>query len=150
MLAGGYGYAEVIALKGEPGRAGPPGLPGPSGPMGLPGFDGSPGKPGPIGERRPVGLPGSPGIDGSPGLKGEPGHSFEEGMQADSSRTFTFEAASPIPGPPGPPGQSPSSTLEDTLSAAAAPELQARNSCSVSFSDQCPPDNQNFLQKVLF
>ncbi len=43
-LAGGYGYAEVIALKGEPGRPGPPGPPGPQGPLGLPGFDGSPGQ----------------------------------------------------------------------------------------------------------
>ena len=33
-LAGGYGYAEVIALKGEPGQSGPPGLPGPPGPPG--------------------------------------------------------------------------------------------------------------------
>ena len=113
-LAGGYGYAEVIALKGEPGRTGAPGLPGPPGPLGLPGFDGAPGQigsPGPAGsqgERGPVGLPGEMGppgmpgrhgLDGMPGQKGDPGTKFADEMQMDSSRTFTFEAASPPPGP---------------------------------------------------
>lgn len=118
-LAGGYGYAEVIALKGEPGQPGPQGIPGPkgpSGPLGLPGFDGEPGPVGPHGPRGPEGPPGDMGLpgqqgphgrDGQPGPKGETGVGFEDAMQRDaSSRSFIFEAAkSPgLPGPPGLPG----------------------------------------------
>ncbi len=86
-LANDYGYAEVIAIKGEPGLPGPQGSPGP---MGLPGFDGPSGPPGPKGEKGKQGLP---GLDGSPANR----------MQNDAAmRSFTFDA---MPGPPGPPGK---------------------------------------------
>ena len=119
-LAGGYGYAEVVALKGEPGRPGPPGPTGPHGPLGLPGFDGAPGSAGHKGERGPIGpsgemgVPGPPGphglhgLDGRPGIKGDSGMGFPEEMQKDASsstsKIFTFDAAKPLTGPPGPPG----------------------------------------------
>ena len=50
-LANEYGYAEVIAIKGDPGPPGPPGPQGLPGQMGTPGFDGAPGLPGPQGPR---------------------------------------------------------------------------------------------------
>ena len=115
-LQGGFEYAEVIAMKGEPGIRGPPGPPGLPGPVGNHGKDGSngrdgnvgpvgpkgpPGKPGSIGLPGPKGLRGYPGLDGAPGQKGE-GYSQ---MQMDSSRSFTFEAIQGPPGTPGKPGE---------------------------------------------
>ena len=94
-IANKYGYAEVIAIKGEAGTQGPPGPQGLPGPMGMPGFDGSPGPKGPKGDSgRAV-----KGDRGLPGLDGAPAHQ----MQSDAShRSFTFDA---MPGPPGPPGK---------------------------------------------
>merc|ERR1719225_1216022 len=57
-LANDYGYAEVIAIKGDPGQPGPPGPQGRDGMMGTPGFDGAPGLRGPPGAR---GLQGEKG-----------------------------------------------------------------------------------------
>ena len=97
-IANKYGYAEVIAIKGEAGTQGPPGPQGMPGPMGMPGFDGTPGPAGPKGPKgdssRAV-----KGDRGLPGLDGAPAHQ----MQSDAShRSFTFDA---MPGPPGPPGK---------------------------------------------
>ena len=115
-LQGGFEYAEVIAMKGEPGMRGPPGLPGPAGPRGDPGAHGQDGLPGPEGKKGPkggpgepgsIGLPGPKGLRGYPGLDGAPGqkgNGYPE-MQMDSSRSFTFEAVTGPPGPPGKPGE---------------------------------------------
>ena len=104
-IANEYGYAEVIAIKGDPGSPGPPGPQGMSGPMGLPGFDGSPGPvgpPGPRGDRGEPGPPGDKGKQGLPGLDGSPANR----MQADAGvRSFTFDGLSGLPGPPGKPGE---------------------------------------------
>ena len=43
-IANEYGYAEVIAIKGDPGNPGPPGPQGLPGLMGPPGFVGAPGQ----------------------------------------------------------------------------------------------------------
>ena len=51
ILQGGFEYAEVIAMKGEPGMRGLPGPPGPAGSHGLPGVDGGHGLPGSEGQR---------------------------------------------------------------------------------------------------
>ena len=115
ILQGGFEYAEVIAMKGEPGMRGLPGSPGPAGPPGLPGVDGGPGLPGSEGQRGEagepgrMGLPGPQGPRGYPGLDGAPGPIQESlrhsEMQADgSSRSFTFDAVMGPPGPPGRPG----------------------------------------------
>ena len=105
-LANDYGYAEVIAVKGDPGPPGPPGPQGMSGLMGTPGFDGAPGLPGSKGQRGemgPRGLHGEKGQRGLPGLDGSPANR----MQADASmsRSFTFDALPGMPGPPGPAGK---------------------------------------------
>ena len=112
-IQGGFEYAEVIAMKGEPGLRGLPGPPGPPGPSGVPGAngkDGATGPPGPIGPTGepgiiglpgPQGLRGYPGLDGAPGLKGD---AYTK-MQRDSSRSFTFDAMPGLPGPPGKPGE---------------------------------------------
>ena len=103
-LANDYGYAEVIAIKGDPGPPGPPGPQGLPGLMGTPGFDGAPGLSGPPGPR---GLQGEKGLRGLPGLDGSPA-SPNNRMQADASsvsRSFTFDALPGMPGPPGPPGK---------------------------------------------
>ena len=108
ILQGGYNYAEVIAMKGEPGMRGLPGPPGPPGPRGEAGRDGDQGdrgEQGPAGEAGRMGLPGPQGPRGYPGLDGAPGPRSEAytGMQSDgSSRSFTFES---VMGPPGPPGK---------------------------------------------
>ena len=92
-MANDYGYAEVIAIKGEPGPPGPPGL---AGPMGMPGFDGPLGPPGEKGERGEKGKQGLPGLDGSPANR----------MQNDAAmRSFTFDGIGGPPGPPGKPGE---------------------------------------------
>ncbi len=92
-MANDYGYAEVIAIKGEPGLPGPP---GPAGPMGVPGFDGAPG------EKGDRGLPGEKGKQGLPGLDGSPANR----MQNDAAvRSFTFDGIAGPPGPPGKPGE---------------------------------------------
>ena len=104
-LANDYGYAEVIAIKGDPGQPGPPGPQGRDGMMGTPGFDGAPGLRGPPGPRGPHGEKGQRGL---PGLDGSPA-SPSNRMQADASsvsRSFTFDALPGMPGPPGPPGKS--------------------------------------------
>ena len=102
-LANEYGYAEVIAIKGDPGPPGPPGPQGLPGQMGTPGFDGAPGLPGPQGPRGELGPRGEKGGRGLPGLDGSPANR----MQADASvsRSFTFDALPGMPGPPGPPGK---------------------------------------------
>ena len=103
-LANDYGYAEVIAIKGDPGAPGPPGPQGLPGLMGTPGFDGAPGLTGPPGAR---GLRGEKGQRGLPGLDGSPASPANR-MQADASsvsRSFTFDALPGMPGPPGPPGK---------------------------------------------
>ena len=105
-LANDYGYAEVIAIKGDPGAPGPPGPQGRPGLMGTPGFDGAPGLPGPAGPKGGLGARGRTGEKGErglPGLDGSPAHR----MQADAgvSRSFTFDAVPGMPGPPGPPGK---------------------------------------------
>ena len=116
ILQGGFEYAEVIAMKGEPGMRGLPGPPGPAGSPGLPGVDGGHGLPGSEGQRGPegdpgrMGLPGPQGPRGYPGLDGAPGPIQESlkhsEMQADgSSRSFTFDAVMGPPGPPGRPGE---------------------------------------------
>ena len=88
-IANQYGYAEVIAIKGDPGPSGPPGPQGLPGPMGVPGFDGTPGS---------TGKPGLPGLDGAPA---NPSNM----MQSDAAmRSFTFDGISGQPGPPGKPG----------------------------------------------
>ena len=98
-IANKYGYAEVIAIKGEAGTQGPPGPQGMPGPMGMPGFDGTPGPPGPKGPKGDNGPRAVKGDRGLPGLDGAPAHQ----MQSDAShRSFTFDA---MPGPPGPPGK---------------------------------------------
>ena len=98
-IANKYGYAEVIAIKGEAGTQGPPGPQGMPGPMGMPGFDGTPGPEGPKGPKGDNGPRGMKGDRGLPGLDGAPAHQ----MQSDAShRSFTFDA---MPGPPGPPGK---------------------------------------------
>jgi hypothetical protein len=95
-MANDYGYAEVIAIKGEPGQPGPPGPQGLAGPMGVPGFDGTPGE---KGERGP---PGEKGKQGLPGLDGSPANR----MQNDAAvRSFTFDGIAGPPGPPGKPGE---------------------------------------------
>ena len=105
-LANDYGYAEVIAIKGDAGQPGPPGPQGTPGLMGTPGFDGAPGLPGPQGPKGdagPRGRSGDKGQRGLPGLDGSPANR----MQADASmsRSFTFDALPGMPGPPGPPGK---------------------------------------------
>ena len=105
-LANDYGYAEVIAIKGDAGQPGPPGPQGLPGLMGTPGFDGAPGlvgPQGPKGEMGPRGRSGEKGQRGLPGLDGSPANR----MQADASmsRSFTFDALPGMPGPPGPPGK---------------------------------------------
>ena len=98
-IANKYGYAEVIAIKGEAGTQGAPGPQGMPGPMGMPGFDGTPGPEGPKGPKGDSGSRGVKGDRGLPGLDGAPAHQ----MQSDAShRSFTFDA---MPGPPGPPGK---------------------------------------------
>jgi hypothetical protein len=62
-LEGGFHYAEVIAIKGDPGP------PGPSGPPGQRGPSGAQGQPGREGEVGPIGLPGPKGLRGYPGRK---------------------------------------------------------------------------------
>ena len=105
-LANDYGYAEVIAIKGDAGPPGPPGPQGMSGLMGTPGFDGAPGLPGSKGQRGEVGPRGHPGEKGQRGLPGLDGSPANR-MQADASmsRSFTFDALPGMPGPPGPPGK---------------------------------------------
>ena len=105
-LANDYGYAEVIAIKGDAGPPGPPGPQGMSGLMGTPGFDGAPGLPGPKGQRGEVGPRGHQGEKGQRGLPGLDGSPANR-MQADAgmSRSFTFDALPGMPGPPGPPGK---------------------------------------------
>ena len=107
ILQGGFQYAEVIAMKGEPGQPGQPGpqgLPGPPGPAGAAGPPGDAGVEGPAGETGRMGLPGPQGPRGYPGLDGSPGQ--VAGMQADgSSRSFTFDGVMGPPGPPGRPGE---------------------------------------------
>ena len=99
-IANKYGYAEVVAIKGESGNPGPPGPQGLPGPMGMPGFDGTPGPEGPKGPKGAYGPQGMPGDRGLPGLDGAPAH---DKMQRDAAmRSFTFDA---MPGPPGPPGK---------------------------------------------
>ena len=116
ILQGGFEYAEVIAMKGEPGLRGLPGPPGPAGVQGLPGVDGGHGLPGSEGQRGPagepgrMGLPGPQGPRGYPGLDGAPGPLQESlkhsQMQSDGqSRSFTFDAVMGPPGPPGRPGE---------------------------------------------
>ena len=101
-IANDYGYAEVIAIKGDPGSPGPPGPQGQSGPMGVPGFDGTPGPVGPMGPPGEKGEPGLKGKQGLPGLDGSPANR----MQADAGvRSFTFDGLSGPPGPPGKPGE---------------------------------------------
>ena len=70
----GFQYAEVIAMKGEPGSPGPVGPPGTTG------------LPGPIGLPGPKGLRGYPGLDGAPGQKGE----CIIPVQMDSARKSKF------------------------------------------------------------
>ena len=88
-LEGGFQYAEVIAMKGDPGPPGPPGPAGgpgpagPPGPTGPQGVDGNPGLQGPLGLPGPKGLRGYPGLDGAPGHKGE---CSSVPMQRDSTR----------------------------------------------------------------
>ena len=105
-LANDYGYAEVIAIKGDAGPPGPPGPQGMSGLMGTPGFDGAPGLPGSKGQRGEVGPRGHQGEKGQRGLPGLDGSPANR-MQADASmsRSFTFDALPGMPGPPGPPGK---------------------------------------------
>lgn len=105
-LANDYGYAEVIAIKGDAGPPGPPGPQGRPGLMGTPGFDGAPGLPGPAGPRGEVGPRGHNGEKGQRGLPGLDGSPANR-MQADAgvSRSFTFDAMPGMPGPPGPPGK---------------------------------------------
>ena len=83
-LEGGFQYAEVIAMKGDPGPPGPPGPVGPIGPVGPEGVGvtGGPGEVGPMGLPGPKGLRGYPGLDGAPGQKGE----CIIPMQMDSAR----------------------------------------------------------------
>ena len=102
-IANQYGYAEVIALKGDPGNPGPPGPQGQAGPMGVPGFDGPLGPRGEKGELGDRGPAGPKGKQGLPGLDGSPANR----MQADAamSRSFTFDGLSGPPGPPGKPGE---------------------------------------------
>ena len=98
-IANKYGYAEVVAIKGDSGNPGPPGPQGLPGPMGMPGFDGVPGSMGPQGAKGEYGPQGMPGDRGLPGLDGAPAHQMQ---QDAASRSFTFDA---MPGPPGPPGK---------------------------------------------
>ena len=101
-IANEYGYAEVIAIKGDPGNPGPPGPQGLPGLMGPPGFDGSPGLNGKKGDVDARGAPGEKRQQGLPGLDGSPANR----MQADASiRSFTFDAVPGLPGPPGKPGE---------------------------------------------
>ena len=101
-IANEYGYAEVIAIKGDPGNPGPPGPQGLPGLMGTPGFDGAPGTSGKKGDVGPRGMKGEKGKQGLPGLDGSPANR----MQADASmRSFTFDAVPGLPGPPGKPGE---------------------------------------------
>lgn len=110
ILQGGYQYAEVIAMKGEPGIRGLPGPPGPPGKPGRDGGEGPPGADGPPGNDGRMGLPGPQGPRGYPGLDGAPGPKQEvlnySQMQSDGqSRSFTFDAVMGPPGPPGKPGE---------------------------------------------
>ena len=101
-IANQYGYAEVIALKGDPGNPGPPGPQGQAGPMGVPGFDGPVGPQGKKGDRGEHGPAGLKGKQGLPGLDGSPANR----MQSDAAmRSFTFDGLSGPPGPPGKPGE---------------------------------------------
>lgn len=86
-LEGGFQYAEVIAMKGDPGPPGPPGGQGPPGPVGPVGQTGV-GEPGVPGQVGPMGLPGPKGLRGYPGLDGAPGQKGEciIPMQMDSAR----------------------------------------------------------------
>ncbi|XP_025017075.1 collagen alpha chain CG42342 isoform X3 [Tetranychus urticae] len=114
LQGGPLGYAEVIALKGEPGNPGPPGPPGPPGLTGLPGFDGrigSPGEPGPRGEAGPPGPTGPLGPigkDGLPGPKGDKGDKGDRGLtttlDGNAFPTGFIEGPAGPPGPPGPAG----------------------------------------------
>jgi len=85
-LQGGFQYAEVIAMKGEPGLRGFQGPPGPPGANGTPGQKGQNGNQGligqigptgPVGEFGKLGLPGSKGLRGYPGLDGVLGQKGE-------------------------------------------------------------------------
>lgn len=91
------GYAEIVAVKGEPGQPGPPGPPGPFGPSGEPGSEGKRGPAGEKGDRGDAGPLGAPGPKGDKGDRGV--------VTTVNSEDFPNGIIEGPPGPPGPPGE---------------------------------------------
>uniref|UniRef100_B3P0J2 GG21632 n=1 Tax=Drosophila erecta TaxID=7220 RepID=B3P0J2_DROER len=105
LHGGTLGYAEIVAVKGEPGEPGPPGPPGEAGQPGVPGERGPPGE---TGAQGPQGEAGQPGVAGPPGVAGAPGTKGDKGDRGDRGLTTTIKGdefpTGIIEGPPGPAG----------------------------------------------